>query len=68
MAENADKTQLIRDIETLIESDPNAPITSFAMLEFLEIDDLASIKENLLRSKSNRSHENEQWFNELCKK
>jgi len=68
MAENADKTQLIRDIETLIESDPNAPIASFAMLEFLEIDDLASIKENLLRSKSNRSYENEQWFNELCKK
>jgi len=34
----------------------------------LEIDDLASIKENLLRSKSNRSYENEQWFNELCKK
>ena len=54
MAENADKTQLIRDIETLIESDPNAPIASFAMLEFLEINDLASIKENLLRSKSNR--------------
>lgn len=68
MLENADKMALIEEIEQLIESDPNAPITSFSMLEFLEIDDLVSVRETLLRSKMNRSSENEKWFDELCRK
>lgn len=68
MEENLDKKGIIEEIEQLIESDPNAVIMSLSMLEFLEISDLVSIKENLLRSKANRSEENEKWFNELCKK
>ena len=68
MLENADKMALIEEIEKLIESDPNAPISSFLMLEFLELDDLVSVGETLLRSKMNRSSENEKWFDELCKK
>jgi len=68
MVDNADKMALIHEIELLIESDPNAPISSFSMLEFLEIGDLVSVRETLLRSKSNRSSENDKWFDELCKK
>lgn len=68
MEQNPDKKALIEEIEVLIESDPNAPISSFSMIEFLEIEDLLSIKEMLLRSKANRSAENEKWFDELCKK
>jgi len=68
MQENADKMALIEEIEQLIESDPNAPISSFSMLEFLEISDLVSMREALLRSKANRSAENDTWFDELCKK
>ena len=68
MQENADKMALIEEIEKLIESDPNAPISSFSMLEFLELDHLVSVRETLLRSKMNRSSENDAWFDELCKK
>jgi len=68
MNADADKMALIQEIETLIESDPNAPISSFSMLEFLELDDLVSVREMLLRSKANRSSENDKWFDELCKK
>ncbi|WP_263833572.1 hypothetical protein [Sulfurospirillum oryzae] len=68
MRDNADKMALIEEIEKLIESDPNAPISSFSMLEFLELEDLVSVRETLLRSKKNRSQENEVWFDELCKK
>ncbi|AFL69508.1 hypothetical protein [Sulfurospirillum barnesii] len=68
MQENIDKQGLIKEIEGLIESDPNAPISSFSMLDFLEIDELCSIKATLLKSKANRSVENEKWFDALCKK
>jgi hypothetical protein len=68
MLENADKMALIHEIELLIESDPNAPISSFSMLEFLELDDLVSMRDALIRSKANRSAENEKWFDTLCKK
>ena len=68
MQENADKMALIQEIELLIESDPTAPISTFSMLEFLELDDLVSVRDALLRSKMNRSAENDKWFDELCKK
>jgi len=68
MQENADKMALIQEIELLIESDPTAPISTFSMLEFLELDDLVSVRDALLRSKMNRSAENDAWFDELCKK
>ena len=67
MDENLDKMALIKEIESLIESDPNAPIASFSMLEFLETSDLISVKESLLYAKENRSQENEKWFDSLCK-
>ena len=66
MQENPDKVALIQEIEKLIESDPQAPISSFSMLELLEIDDLISVREALFRSKANRSEENEKWFDTLC--
>lgn len=68
MLDNADKMALIHEIELLIESDPTAPISTFSMLEFLELDDLVSVRDALLRSKMNRSAENDAWFDELCKK
>lgn len=68
MQENPDKTALIQEIEKLIESDPQAPISSFSMLEFLEISDLISVREALVHSKNNRSAENEKWFDTLCTK
>ena len=68
MQENPDKAALIQEIEKLIESDPQAPISSFSMLEWLEISDLVSVRETLLQSKNNRSAENEKWFDTLCKK
>lgn len=68
MSENPEKIALIAEIEQLIESDPNAPISSFSMLSFLETEDLMAVRETLLRSKSSRSQQNEEWFNELCKK
>ena len=68
MHENIDKQGLIEEIERLIESDPNAPISSFSLISFLEVSDLLAIKESLLKSKENRTAENEKWFDELCKK
>lgn len=67
MQENPDKTALIQEIEKLIESDPQAPISSFSMLDFLEVSELESVRETLLKSKNNRSAENEKWFDTLCK-
>lgn len=68
MHENIDKQRLIEEIERLIESDPNAPISSFSLISFLEVSDLLAIKESLLKSKENRSAENEKWFDALCQK
>ncbi|MDD3344114.1 MAG: hypothetical protein PHR87_11115 [Sulfurospirillaceae bacterium] len=68
MQDNVDKIALINEIEALIESDPNAPISSFSMLKFLEVEDLLSVRETLLRSKASRSEQNEKWFDTLCKK
>ncbi|MCD8477109.1 MAG: hypothetical protein LRY68_03635 [Sulfurospirillum sp.] len=68
MHENIDKQGLIEEIERLIESDPNAPISSFSLISFLEVGDLLAIKESLLKSKENRSAENEKWFDASCQK
>lgn len=68
MDDNAVKTALIETIEKLIESDPNAVVGSYAMLQFLEIEDLIAIEQSLYKSKANRSKENDVWFDELCKK
>jgi len=37
-------------------------------LGFLEIEDLIGIEQSLLKSKANRSKENDIWFDTLCKK
>ncbi len=63
-----DKQDLIKEIERLIESDPTAVIGTFEMMDLLEMDDLISIHKGLLKSKENRSKENDAWFDELCKK
>ena len=68
MDSSMDKQALIKEIEKLIESDPVANISTFEMMNFLEIDDLVSIHKGLLKSKENRSKENDAWFDELCKK
>ncbi len=68
MDSSMDKQALIKEIEKLIESDSVANISTFEMMNFLEIDDLVSIHKGLLKSKENRSKENDAWFDELCKK
>lgn len=68
MDKSLDKQALIQEIEKLIESDPLAHTSTFEMIDFLEIDDLISIHKGLLKSKENRSKENDMWFDSLCKK
>lgn len=62
------KEELIKEIELLVESDPNAVPTPLEMLNFLELEDLIAIEQSLKKSKANRSKENDVWFDELCKK
>jgi hypothetical protein len=66
--ENEDKQALIESIEKLVESDPSATPTPFELLHMLEIEDLIGIEQSLLKSKANRSKENDVWFDTLCKK
>jgi len=66
--ENEEKQAIILSIEKLVESDPTATPTPLALLHLLEIEDLISIEQSLLKSKANRSKENEVWFDVLCKK
>jgi len=66
--ENDEKLALITIIEKLVESDPNATPTPFELLHMLEIEDLIGIEQSLLKSKANRSKENDVWFDTLCKK
>lgn len=68
MDKSLDKQDIIKEIERLIESDPIAVIGTFEMMNLLEMDDLISIHKGLLKSKENRSKENDIWFDELCKK
>lgn len=68
MDKSLDKQDLIKEIERLIESDPVAVIGTFEMMDLLEMDDLISIHKGLLKSKENRSKENDIWFDSLCKK
>ncbi|KIM09830.1 MAG: hypothetical protein KU29_00805 [Sulfurovum sp. FS06-10] len=66
--ENEEKQAIILSIEKLVESDPTATPTPLALLHLLEIEDLIGIEQSLLKSKANRSKENEVWFDVLCKK
>jgi len=66
--ENEEKQALITIIEKLVESDPNATPTELSLLHVLEMEDLIAMEQSLLKSKANRSKENEAWFDELCKK
>lgn len=68
MEDSVTKEELIATIERLVESDPNATTTPLNVLHLLELDDLIAIEQSLLKSKANRSKENEAWFDELCKK
>ncbi len=62
------KEELIHIIEDIVESDPYVPRTSLETLHLLEFEDLVAIEQSLLKSKANRSQENDAWFDELCKK
>lgn len=66
--EKVNKEEIIQEIAKMIESDPNATPMQLNILECLSEEELLSILKNLYRSKENRSAENEEWFNELCKK
>lgn len=68
MDDSDTKKVLIEAIEKLIESDPSATPTPLALLDLLEIEDLIGVEQSLLKSKANRSKENDKWFDELCKK
>lgn len=63
-----EKQELIKEIAKMIESDENAIPMELHILEFMSESELISILKNLYKSKENRSTENEEWFNELCKK
>jgi len=63
-----EKEELIQEIAKLIESDPNAVPLNLTLLDILSYEELVSVKNNLLKSKENRSAENDQWFDELVKK
>ena len=67
MENSCTKEELIAIIEGLVESDPSAQATPLAMLHFLEMEDLIAIEQSLLKSKANRSKENDAWFDTLCK-
>ena len=68
MEDSLTKEELIATIERLVESDPLATPTPLALLHMLEIEDLIAIEQSLLKSKANRSEENEKWFDTLCRK
>lgn len=68
MQSSCTKEELIAIIENLVESDPSAQTTPFSTLHLLEMEDLIAIEQSLLKSKANRSKENDAWFDELCKK
>jgi len=63
-----DKSELIKEIAKLMESDPDATPMEPTVLEFLSEDDLISVLKNLYKSKETRSEQNEEWFAELCKR
>ncbi len=67
MENSCTKEELIAIIEGLVESDPSAQATPLAMLHLLEMEDLIAIEQSLLKSKANRSKENDAWFDTLCK-
>ena len=68
MENSCTKEELIAIIEGLVESDPYAKSTPLSLLHMLEMEDLIAIEQSLLKSKANRSQENEAWFDKLCKK
>ena len=68
MENNIAKEELIATIESLVESDPLATPTPLALLHLLEVEELIAIEQSLLKSKANRSKENDVWFDELCRK
>ena len=68
MEDSTTKEELIAIIERLVESDPMATPTPLNLLHLLELEDLIAMEQSLLKSKANRSKENDVWFDELCKK
>lgn len=68
MEDSLCKEEIIALIEGLVESDPHATPTPLTLLHSLELEELIAIEQSLLKSKANRSKENEIWFDSLCQK
>lgn len=61
--EQEEKEAVIGEIAQLIESDPNATVLEYAVLKTMELQDLLSVRDSLLRTKQTRSYE--AWYEEL---
>lgn len=68
MEAKTQKDELLEQIAQLIESDPEATPMSLEIMDYMSEEELSSILSNLQRAKDNRSKDNEEWFQELCKK
>jgi hypothetical protein len=55
---------LLLEIASLIESDKNAQPLDISVLKFMSLEELANIRNNLLKRKEGRREEQEGWYNE----
>ena len=65
MWKNKDKDNLILEIDSLIESTPNAKPLSLNVLNLLEFEELKKIKSALENSKQNREEELKDWVEDI---
>lgn len=59
-----EKDNLLSEIASLIESDKNAQPLNLDMIRFMSCEELANIRDNLLKRKEQRGAEQERWYNE----
>ncbi|MGW8170049.1 MAG: hypothetical protein ACWGHH_08610 [Sulfurovaceae bacterium] len=62
-----EKEALLKEIETLISYGKNEPTINPELLHYLEIKDLESIKESLLRKVGTLSEEDKKWLEQFKK-
>ncbi|QOG11356.1 hypothetical protein [Arcobacter sp. FWKO B] len=65
---NIEKSELLREIEELMSYDGNSSFINKEYLRYLEIEDLISIRDELLRKKIYLKQETIEWFDELYEK
>lgn len=68
MISNDDKTQLIKEINDLMQYDKIKDSISPFVMKYLEIDELLDIRDNLLASRKFLKEESIKWFDELYEK